>query len=68
MSLVLIFLIPQTHIIEAQLKKFLERVARLKGIANDLGIKLSQLAVAWILRQPGVSSAIVGACRFLMMY
>ncbi|WP_046181386.1 aldo/keto reductase family protein [Domibacillus tundrae] len=39
----------------------LERVARLEGIANDLDIKLSQLAVAWILRQPGVSSAIVGA-------
>lgn len=39
----------------------LERVARLERIANGLGLKLSQLAVAWILRQPGVSSAIVGA-------
>ncbi|HEU5138501.1 MAG TPA: aldo/keto reductase family protein [Bacillales bacterium] len=41
----------------------LEGVARLEGIAGDLGVKLSQLAVAWILRQPGVSSAIVGASR-----
>ncbi|HEX7065993.1 MAG TPA: aldo/keto reductase family protein [Bacillales bacterium] len=41
----------------------LERVARLEGIAGDMGVKLSQLAVAWILRQPGVSSAIVGASR-----
>lgn len=41
----------------------LERVAKLNGITQDLGIKLSQLAVAWILRQPGVSSAIVGASR-----
>lgn len=41
----------------------LEYVGRLEGIAQNLGIKLSQLAVAWILRQPGVSSAIVGASR-----
>lgn len=41
----------------------LKRVAKLEGIAQELGVKLSQLAVAWILRQPGVSSAIVGASR-----
>lgn len=41
----------------------LELVGRLDDIASGLGIKLSQLAVAWILRQPGVSSAIVGASR-----
>ncbi|MFZ4453515.1 aldo/keto reductase family protein [Salibacterium aidingense] len=42
----------------------LEQVARLEKIAQDeLNIKLSQLALAWILRQPGVSSAIVGASR-----
>lgn len=44
--------------------EILERVARLEKIAqDDLGVKLSQLALAWILRQPGVSSAIVGASR-----
>ncbi|RSL33897.1 aldo/keto reductase [Salibacterium salarium] len=42
----------------------LEQVARLEKLAhNELNIKLSQLALAWILRQPGVSSAIVGASR-----
>jgi len=41
----------------------LTRVAKLETIASDLGCKLSQLAVAWVLRQPGVSSAIVGASR-----
>jgi voltage-dependent potassium channel beta subunit len=41
----------------------LSRVAKLEQIASDLGCKLSQLAVAWVLRQPGVSSAIVGASR-----
>ncbi|HET7580724.1 MAG TPA: aldo/keto reductase family protein [Bacillales bacterium] len=41
----------------------LQLVGRLDDIASGLGIKLSQLAVAWILRQPGVSSAIVGASR-----
>lgn len=41
----------------------LQQVAKLDEIAQDLGVKLSQLAVAWILRQPGVSSAIVGASR-----
>ncbi|HET7628863.1 MAG TPA: aldo/keto reductase family protein [Bacillales bacterium] len=41
----------------------LEGVAKLDAIAAELGIRLSQLAVAWILRQPGVSSAIVGASR-----
>lgn len=41
----------------------LAQVAKLEEIANGIGVKLSQLAVAWILRQPGVSSAIVGASR-----
>jgi voltage-dependent potassium channel beta subunit len=42
----------------------LECVSRLEQLAKkELGVKLSQLAVAWILRQPGVSSAIVGASR-----
>ncbi|MFB5661188.1 aldo/keto reductase family protein [Alteribacillus sp. HJP-4] len=42
----------------------LQQVIRLEDLAqNELGIKLSQLALAWILRKPGVSSAIVGASR-----
>jgi aryl-alcohol dehydrogenase-like predicted oxidoreductase len=38
-------------------------VRSLKPIADDLGISRSQLALAWALRQPGVSSVIIGATR-----
>ncbi len=37
--------------------------AQLAKIADDLGIKLSQLALAWILRQPIISSALTGASK-----
>ncbi len=40
-----------------------ERVRRLKPIADGLGITRAQLALAWLLRQPGVSSVITGATR-----
>jgi len=36
---------------------------RLRPIADGLGIRLSQLALAWVLREPNVASAIVGASR-----
>ncbi|MBI5067184.1 MAG: aldo/keto reductase family protein [Deltaproteobacteria bacterium] len=39
----------------------LQRVERLRPIAAELGITLSQLALAWVLRRPEVTSAIVGA-------
>jgi aryl-alcohol dehydrogenase-like predicted oxidoreductase len=41
----------------------LERVQRLRTIADGLGINTAQLALAWILREPNVASAIVGASR-----
>ncbi|PLT28794.1 aldo/keto reductase family protein [Peribacillus deserti] len=41
----------------------LTRVAKLGEIAHSLDVELSQLALAWVLRQPGVSSAIIGASR-----
>ncbi|KRF06012.1 voltage-gated potassium channel [Paenibacillus sp. Soil766] len=41
----------------------LQKVAQLSSIADELGIKVSQLAIAWILRQNNVSSALVGASR-----
>jgi voltage-dependent potassium channel beta subunit len=41
----------------------LEAVARLEPIARDHGISMGQLALAWVLRQPNVSSAIIGASR-----
>ncbi|MGB1287418.1 MAG: aldo/keto reductase, partial [Aggregatilineales bacterium] len=40
-----------------------ERVRQLKPIADDLGITRAQLALAWVLRQSGVSSVITGATR-----
>ena len=41
----------------------LERVQRLRPIADGLGLTMAQLALAWILREPNVASAIVGASR-----
>jgi aryl-alcohol dehydrogenase-like predicted oxidoreductase len=41
----------------------LARVQRLKPIADQVGLSLAQLAVAWVLANPAVSSAIVGASR-----
>ncbi|MCF3133019.1 aldo/keto reductase family protein [Streptomyces olivochromogenes] len=39
----------------------LARIARLGAVADDLGVTVPQLAVAWVLRNPAVSTAIVGA-------
>jgi voltage-dependent potassium channel beta subunit len=39
----------------------LQAVERLRPIAEDAGLTLAQLALAWVLRTPAVSSAIVGA-------
>ena len=44
-------------------EEVLEAVQRLRPIANGLGITLSQLALAWVLREPNITSAIVGASR-----
>jgi aryl-alcohol dehydrogenase-like predicted oxidoreductase len=41
----------------------LERVEKLKPIAQDLGVPLATLAVAWVLANQNVSAAIVGASR-----
>jgi aryl-alcohol dehydrogenase-like predicted oxidoreductase len=41
----------------------LERVQRLGPIADGLGIMTAQLALAWVLHEPNVASAIVGASR-----
>ena len=39
----------------------LSRVQALKPIAAELGLTVAQLALAWVLRRPEVSSAIIGA-------
>lgn len=41
----------------------LEAVAKLKPIAADLSLTMAQMALAWVLRRPEVSSAIIGASR-----
>src|SRR5690606_27459671 len=44
-------------------QELLARVQDLKPIASDLGLSMAQLAVAWVLQNPNVSSAIIGASR-----
>jgi voltage-dependent potassium channel beta subunit len=39
------------------------KVLELTAIAKELNITVAQLALAWILRQPNVASALVGASR-----
>lgn len=41
----------------------LPKLRRLAEIAGDLGLSMSQLALAWILRRPDVTSVITGASR-----
>ena len=41
----------------------LEKVQNLKPIAADLGVSMPQLAVAWVLQNQNVASAIVGATK-----
>jgi aryl-alcohol dehydrogenase-like predicted oxidoreductase len=41
----------------------LQAVQRLRPIADSLGLTMAQLALAWVLREPNVASAIVGASR-----
>lgn len=41
----------------------LERVQALRPVADEAGLTMAQLAVAWVLHNPNVSSAIIGASR-----
>ncbi len=43
--------------------EMLARVDALEKIATELGISLAELALAWVLREPNVASALVGASR-----
>ncbi len=43
--------------------RVLEAVQRLKPVAEQAGLSMAQLALAWVLRQANVASAIVGASR-----
>jgi aryl-alcohol dehydrogenase-like predicted oxidoreductase len=41
----------------------LRAVQRLKPIAEEAGLTMPQFALAWVLREPNVASAIIGASR-----
>ncbi|NDU72221.1 aldo/keto reductase [Actinomadura sp. DSM 109109] len=41
----------------------LTRVQNLRPVADELGLSMAQLAIAWTLQNPNVSAAIVGASR-----
>ena len=41
----------------------LSRVQELRPVADELGLSLAQLAVAWVLQNDNVSAAIIGASR-----
>jgi len=41
----------------------LSSVERLKPLAERAGVSLAQFALAWVLREPNVASAIIGASR-----
>lgn len=40
-----------------------EKVERLRRVADEAGVSLTNLSLAWVLANPGVSSAIIGASR-----
>ncbi len=44
-------------------KPTLEAVQKLKPLAQEAGLTMGQFALAWVLREPNVASAIVGASR-----
>jgi aryl-alcohol dehydrogenase-like predicted oxidoreductase len=46
----------------------LTTVQRLKPLAEQAGLSMAQLAVAWVLQNPNVSAAIVGASRPEQVY
>jgi aryl-alcohol dehydrogenase-like predicted oxidoreductase len=53
-----------SHFIGRWLRRdVLAAVDRLRPIAEGLGLTQAQLALAWVLREPGVAAAIVGATR-----
>jgi aryl-alcohol dehydrogenase-like predicted oxidoreductase len=41
----------------------LERVQRLQPVADEAGLSLAQLAIAWVLQNDNVASALIGASR-----
>ncbi len=51
------------EVLGAEGRRRVEKVRRLAPVADDLGCTLAQLALAWCLRNPHVSTVITGASR-----
>ncbi len=49
--------------LEKEHEQMLRRVQDLGQLAKESGLSMAQLAVAWVLQNPNVSSAIIGASR-----
>jgi aryl-alcohol dehydrogenase-like predicted oxidoreductase len=43
--------------------EMLQRVQQLRGVADEAGLTMAALAIAWLLANPNVAAAIVGATR-----
>lgn len=56
---------PEAHFLQNRFIRddLLAAVQGLRPIADGLGLTMAQLAVAWVLQQPNVSAAIIGASR-----
>jgi aryl-alcohol dehydrogenase-like predicted oxidoreductase len=52
-----------TFIERLMTEETLEAVERLRPVAEEAGLSLTELALAWVLRRPELASAIVGASR-----
>ena len=52
-----------TFIARLMTDEVLSTVQQLKPLADQAGLSMAQLAVAWVLQNPNVSAAIVGASR-----
>ncbi|MEP3836869.1 MAG: L-glyceraldehyde 3-phosphate reductase [Algibacter sp.] len=50
-----------TYLNKESVTDHLDKIINLNAIAKERGQKLSQMAIAWILRQPQVASVLVGA-------
>jgi aryl-alcohol dehydrogenase-like predicted oxidoreductase len=44
-------------------EELLKKIQDLRPIADEVGLSMAQLAVAWVLQNPNVASAIIGATR-----
>ncbi len=42
---------------------FLEKIKQLSNLANELGITVAQLSIAWCIKNPDVTTAILGATK-----